>query len=197
MRKVLFISILLFLVGCTTTYPPMTEYRVALKKSVKQPQSSCREKRLKVSQVFLRSSLMSKEMKYVVGEYKEFSYTQSQWAEDPNKLLSDILVQNLKESDIFASVVSYKSFSSANYTLESSVEDFTQYYSSDEKSSYVRVAMSFTLIATDKAEIVDTLRVVKKIDTKEPNAKSGVEALNVALNSILGELDGWIAKSCK
>jgi ABC-type uncharacterized transport system auxiliary subunit len=197
--KIFLISLVgLFFVACSTTYPAITEYRISVpKQKVKSPESSCKRDTLKVSQVFVTSSLMSKEMKYVVGEYKEYSYNESEWAEQPNKALSDAIVKVLEDSGLFAHVSSYKSFSSSNYTLETNVAAFTQHFSSDEKSSFVKIDMTFSLIDNSSAMVIASKHIVKEKKVMKADAQSGVTALNELLFTTLQEMTQWIAKGCK
>jgi ABC-type uncharacterized transport system auxiliary subunit len=198
MRYILAILLVAVFVGCTTTYPPVTEYRIeALPKRVNFKQSSCKAHSLKVSQVFVKSALMSKKMKYVVNAYEEYAYNQSEWAEDPNKAITDVLVSDLEQTGIFDTVTSYKSFSSSDYTLECRIADFTQYFTENEKHSFVKIAMTFTLIDNKTAKVIATKTIQDKMDTKQADAKSGVVALNRLLQKSLVSLNSWLAGSCR
>ena len=192
-----FIAAFLFS-ACSTTYPAVTEYKINVDTNNRQQiVSSCKNESLKVAQVFVSAPLMQKEMHYVVGKYQEGTFNQSAWAQSPNRALTDAIVQRVQKEHIFATVESYKSFSSAKYTLESSVHEFTQYFSEDEKVSHAVVDISFTLIDNATAKIVSTKEILKMKTTKEATAKSGVEALNELLTQTLRELSSWLAGSCR
>jgi len=197
--KTVLLSILgLFFVACSTTYPAITEYRITVPTLKQQAlNSSCKEHTLKVSRVFVKSSLMGKEMKYIVGEYKEYAYNKSEWAEQPNKALSDMIVKVVEDSGTFAHVSSYKSFSSSDYTLETNVAEFTQHFSSDEKNSFVKIDMTFSLIDNNSAMVVASKHIVNEKKVTHPDAQSGVQALNELLLSTLHEMTQWLAKGCK
>jgi len=198
MKTILAIFLLaLFVTGCATKYPAVTEYRIkADPKQSTHLQNSCEKKSLTVAQVFVPSSLMSKRMKYVVGSYKEYAYNQSEWAENPNRAITQEIVKVLQNAKIFKTLENYKSFSRSEYTLESRVDDFSQYFSVDEKSLYVLVDMTFSLIENKTAKVVAIKHIIKKEEAKEPNANSGVEALNKALSETLEEMSAWLAGSC-
>jgi ABC-type uncharacterized transport system auxiliary subunit len=195
--KILLLSLLLLLSACSTTYPAITQYKIDVSKNMQKTQSHCSDKALKVSQVFVKSSLMSKKMKYIVGQYKEFAFNQSEWAQDPNRAITNEIVDVLRASGSFRSVVSYKSMSSSDYTLETTVDDFTQYFSTDENSSLVKVAISFSLIDNATRKIIATKQITREKKTKENTAQSGVKALNSLLSESLREMSFWLAKSCK
>jgi ABC-type uncharacterized transport system auxiliary subunit len=197
MKTVLIALLTVIFVGCTTTYPPITEYRISVaNQKSNTPLHSAKNATIKVSQVFVRSSLMSKKMKYVVGNYKEYAYNESEWAEQPNKALSDVIVKALEDSAVFKHVSSYKSFSSSDYTLETNVVAFTQHFSSDEKSSFVKIDITFSLIDNSSLKVIASKHIVKEKKTEAPNAQSGVKALNELLSTTLREMVVWLAKDC-
>lgn len=198
MKTLLSAFLLLLMTACSTTYPAVTQYRIAPQESVQTlHKSSCKQHSVKVAQAFVRSSLMSKKMKYVVGEYQEGAFNQSEWAEDPNRAITDAIVKSLQSSSIFESVASYRSFSASDYTLESNVAEFTQHFSLDEKSSYVKIDITFRLVNNQTMQVVAVKHIVKELAAKKADAPSGVEALNVLLTQSLREMQEWIAKSCK
>ncbi|MBA1432827.1 MAG: membrane integrity-associated transporter subunit PqiC [Epsilonproteobacteria bacterium] len=198
MKIVLSTFVLLFLAACSTTYPAVTQYRIETQ-SLQQGAnvSNCKKHSLKVAQVFVRSSLMSKKMKYVVGRYEEGAYNQSEWAEEPNRALTNAIVKSLRDADLFETVTSYKSTSTAEYALESSVAEFTQHFSKDEKSSFVKLDITFMLVANVNGKVLASKRIVKEMPTKSADSKGGVAALNALLQESLREMQAWIVESCK
>lgn len=195
--KLLLIVLAFLLSACSTTYPAITGYRLDTNSTNVSVQSNCKEKSLKVSQTFLKSSLMSKQMKYVVGQYKEYAFNNSEWSQNPNQAITQEIVKELTSADIFLSVESYKSFSRADYTLESSVSDFTQHFSSDERTSFVKVDILFSLIDNKTMQVIATKHFIKELKTDAPTAASGVKALNILLSECLREMKLWLAKDCK
>jgi len=196
-RVAAFFLVALVMVGCTTTQPPMKEYTITLKPAKSFAKGSCKKYDLKVSQVFVGSSLMSKSMKYRVGEYAEYAYNRSQWSEDPNKALTQAIVANLQETGIFKSVSDYRSFSKSDYTLESRVDRFVQGYSSDEKHSFAAVDLTFQLIENATARVVATKHITKEERLSVVGAAAGVAGLNRLFSEALSEMDQWIDGSCK
>ncbi len=140
---------------------------------------------------------MSKKMKYVVGKYKEFAYNQSEWAENPNRAISDVIVKALESANIFQTAGSYKSFSRSDYTLESRVDLFSQYFSEDKKESFVKIAIVFSLIDNKTAKIIASKHISKERKIQKANAQSGVIALNELLGESLDEMIQWISGSCE
>jgi len=197
MRSLL-LTIMVLFTGCTVSVPPVSEYRIdAGESEISFKQMSCSDKSLRVSQVFSSSSLMSKKMQYAHGNYKQNNYSESQWAQSPSRALTSEILKSVRSSELFSSVLSYKTRSRSHYLLESSVEDFMQYFSEDEKSSYVRVAIVMSLVESRSGKVVSSQRFLIKKETKSADAKGGVEALNAALKELLAESNKWLSRACK
>jgi len=196
MRVVVSSLVLLFFMACSTTYPAVTYYRVTtLHKSLQK--GVCKKDSIKVAQSLLPSSLMSKKMRYVVGEYEEGTFHQSAWAEELNRAISDAIVTSLRDANLFATVTSYKSTAVTEYRLESSVAEFTQHFSRDEKHSFVKLDITFMLVDNATSKVIATKHIVKEFPTQSADAKGGVRALNSALQESLREMQIWLEKSCK
>jgi len=197
MKNLLLLTFLIF-TGCSVTNPPIAEYRISPQvKSTNYNTSSCKNKSLKISQVFTSSSLMSKKMKYAQDDYKEFSFSESEWAVSPSKAITKELVKSVRETELFSNVSSFKSRSRSDMILETSVEDFMQYFSDSSKKSHVNIVISMTLIDTKSSKSVQTKTFTKKVDVDSINAYGGVEALNSAFGTVLEEHSEWLASVCK
>jgi cholesterol transport system auxiliary component len=190
--------VFLFLSGCTVTQPAITEYKL-------HPQTvethfditTCKQKSIKIAQTFSSSALMSQKMHYAKDMYGEYTFNQSEWSDSPNKAITAELVKSIRDSHLFMSVQSYKSRSISEYTLESTIEEFMQYFSDDNASSYVEVIISMTLIDTESGQVIDSMLFIKKVDAKTPDAQGGVVALNEALSDVLRQGNLWLSKACK
>jgi len=198
MKYIYLCLVLLTLSACTVTQPYIAEYRIITPESQENFSSTeCKDKSLKISQLFSQSTLMTQSMKYAQNEYGEFAFSESAWARTPNSAITHEILKSVRESKLFASVQSYKSRSKSDFILESSVEEFLQYFSKDTKSSFVNVVMAFTLVDTKTSKAIDTLSVSKKVEVKSLDAEGGVEALNAALTQVLLEKNRWLNEVCR
>ena len=197
--KLLYIVLAVFtLTGCSTTIPSVAEYRISTQENSKSfTQSSCSDKSLKVAQAFSSSSLMTLNMNYGQGPHKRFVYTQSQWAESPNSAITAEILKSIKSTKLFKSVQVSKSRSNNNLLLETSIEDFMQYFSEDEKSSYANVIINLSLIDTSSNRVVATKTFDSKVEVLTIDADGGVVALNQALENTLLESVEWFGDVCK
>ena len=189
---------LLLLSGCTITNPPISAYRVFIPKN--QPsleESSCKDKSIKVALAFAKNSLMTEKMKYAQDNYSEHAFNESEWAQSPNKAITQEIFETLRESKLFKSVQNYKSRSKSQYILESNIEEFMQHFDTESKSSYAVVSLSFVLVEEKSSQVIDSIHLSKNIPLKSLNAKSGVKALSEGLAQILHEKNIWLAKACK
>ncbi|MCW9025933.1 MAG: hypothetical protein OQJ77_01340, partial [Thiovulaceae bacterium] len=132
--------------ACSTSVPIVTKYKISSNINMSEyNKSSCKSKNVKVSSAFTTSSLMSKDMSYVQGDTKVYEYSESAWLNNPNRSVSRELVKMLREINIYKSVQESKSRSKSDIVIESSLEEFMQYYTDDLQESYVIVQISFTI----------------------------------------------------
>ncbi len=199
MMKYIFLAIFVLMVsGCSTTQPPVTEYRInATLSEQKRDVRGCLDKSIKVAQAFSSSSLMSQDMNYGLGKSKQYVYSQSQWADVPNRALTSEIVKLLREIKLFKNIQIAKSRSKSNLILETYIEDFKQYFNDDSSSSYANVVVSLGILDAKSNKIVASKTFQSKVDVKSLDAGGGVEALNEALSQVLGQSAEWFEDVCK
>ena len=199
MIKFLYVIVAMFLfLGCSTKTPVVSEYRINTEIKTKEfMQTGCKEKSLKIAQAFSSSDLMTRSMNYAQGDVKRFRFTQSQWAESPNRGITSELLLYTKATKLFKNVQISKSRSRNGMLLETNIVDFMQYFSEDSKESHVNVSLSLTLIDTVSNTVVSTRTFVKKMKVDTVNAEGGVRVLNEALEDVVVECGEWLAGICK
>ena len=197
----IFASIILTLLifgGCSVNTPPVSEYRINTKiQNLNFKESGCRDKSLKVVQAFSSSSLMSLNMNYGQGVHKQYVFTQSQWAESPNRAITSEIVKYIKSINLFKNVQISKSRTVNSVLLETNIEDFMQYFSTDAKESYANVSITLTLLESKTSLFISTKTFNSKVKVKNMDADSGVVALNKALENVLKESGVWLKSVCK
>ncbi len=196
--KYIWIAFVLLLSGCTVTQPYVLEYKIAPKTSKKISDAKmCKAKSLKVAQVFGRPQLMSQSMHYSKGKYEEYTFTESKWSTTPAVAISASLVESIRSQNIFSSVSSARSRSRSDFILESNVEEFMQYFNSENNSSSARVAVDMSLIDTKHNKIIKSKKFTKELSVETLDAHAGVNALNSALSGILDESNVWLEGICE
>jgi len=193
MLRLIILSIfILFISGCGIRTAPITEYKINTKiQKLDLQKNKMIDKSLKVSQAFSSNSLMSLKMNYIQDSSKEYTFTQSQWSQSPNKALTLQMVKLLRSTGLFKSVQVFKSRSKSDLVLEICVEDFMQYFDKDLTSSYVNIEMTLTLIDTKDNSIIASKTFYSKLKSRTLDAEGGVEALNMALENILLSSAKW------
>ena len=198
--KYLFISVcMLFLSGCVTTVvPAKSEYRINTDVVPAQSESNaCKQKSLKVSQAFGSSVLVSNHMMYAIGDLKQYAYTESLWAENPNTVITSKILKLIRDTGVFKSVQVSKSRSRNDFILEINIEDFMQYFDEASLHSHANISLALTLIDIKSNRVVATQSFNAKVDVQELNAQGGVKGLREALNIILKDVNTWIVGVCK
>jgi cholesterol transport system auxiliary component len=199
MKKLyMLLSFLFIFSGCSTTVPVVTKYKISSNLSLDaQDDSSCKQKSVKVSSALASSSLMSKDMSYVKGGIKVFKYSESAWLNNPNRAVSKELINMLREIGIYKSVQESTSRSRADLIVESTLEEFMQYYSDDLQNSYALVEINFSVIDSKTSNVINTKKFSSKVDIKTLDAQGGVDGLNLALKNILHKSSKWFIGVCK
>lgn len=194
--KIVFLAIAVFLFsGCSVTHPVITDYRIDPNVNFSVTPSGCKKRSIKVSPVFSNVSLSSTTMRYSVRRYKEYSYTESAWADTPNRVIANKLVNVLDNSGLFDGVYGYKSSKHGDLVLEMSINEFIQSFSEAEDSSDAKIDISFNLIERKSGKLISSKRFTKEIKTKTLDAQGGVEALNILLGEVLEDTVVWLSGS--
>jgi len=188
----------LALSGCMMSTPAISEYRLDTKIQKQDfKENGCKKESLKVAQAFSSTALMSLDMKYGLGTHKQFNFSQSQWAESPNRAITSELLEYIQSTNLFKNVQISKSRSRNAIVLETNIAEFMQYFSEDEKESFVKIAINLTLIESKNSSVLDTKRFISRVQVENMDANSGVKALNIALENILNESGIWLSGVCK
>lgn len=197
LKNISLIIVLILFIGCSVKQPYITEYNMKIKDFPKNKISkNCNNKTIKVLQAFSDNTLMSTNMNYVLGKYKQYSFTKSQWSIPVNQMVTLNITNMLNQLDVFKSVQNYKSITKDDYILQSNIIDFKQYFSEDSKSSYVKVTINISLIDYNSNTIIHSKTFSSVINTETLDAYGGVKAFNKAFSKVLEEIDKWIVSIC-
>lgn len=189
------VAILVFLSGCTS--PAVTSYKIYPQIKPTKYKYVCKGKTLSVGKVLTAHNLMVGDMKYTTQHYKEFTYTESDWANTPSSEISRALLRSIRGAKIFDNVSGYRSYARSDLRLETNIYSFMQYYNKDNTKSYVDVIFSLSLVDVKNAKIIKSTLVSTRVKCETPNAESGVVALNHALEIVLDKINIWLSNSCK
>jgi len=197
LKNISLIIISILFIGCSVKQPYITEYNMKIKDFPKNKISNnSNNKTIKVLQAFSDNTLMSTNMNYVLGKYKQYSFTKSQWSIPINQMVTLNITNMLNQLDIFKSVQNYKSITKDDYILQSNIIDFKQYFSEDLKSSYVKVIINISLIDYNSNKIIHSKTFSSIIETQTLDAYGGVKAFNTAFSKTLEDIAKWISMIC-
>ncbi|WP_304546080.1 ABC-type transport auxiliary lipoprotein family protein [Sulfurimonas microaerophilic] len=194
--KIVLLAIAVFLFsGCSVTYPSVTDYRIDPQVELPVKQNRCKKHSIKVSPIFSNVSLSSTAMRYSVGRYKEYSFTQSAWSDSPSRMIANKLVNVLDDSALFDGVYGYKSSKSGDLVLEMSINEFIQSFNEAGDRSDAKIDISFNLIEKKSGKLIASKNFFKVMKTKTADAEGGVEALNILLGEVLEDTVVWLSGS--
>lgn len=197
-KYILIIASLFLFSACSINKPAVAEFRINTNLILSDENAQmCLDKSIKVAQAFSSNSIMSIKMNYAQGPNKQFVYSQSQWADAPNRAITSEVERLLKESKFFKSVQTSKSRSNNDLILEISIEDFMQYFNAESTESYAIVALSMSLLDATTNSVVASNSFKSRVQVKQLDAEGGVEALNSALEELLAQTYHWFVGVCK
>ena len=185
----------LFFAGCSVTVPAVTEYRLAPQVTYTS-QQQCHSKSLKILAVKSPSTLKTNQMRYVVQPFKEGSYTQSSWAQSPNKMLQRELYFVLSHSGIFGKVYNYDVLGESKWILEVHLDEFVQYFDTAQEDSFVKIAIDATLYNDESKQVIAKHYFVRELESQSADALGGIDAMNKAFGLILEDIVKWLEGSC-
>lgn len=196
--RVILVILAILLSGCTTIKPPVAEYNIALKDiKINGSSSACQDKSLKILKAFSSNSLNSVKMDYVDSSGRVYSYSQSQWQESPSDIVTSLLLENIRDSKIFSTLHPSKSRVKSDFILETNIEKFMQFYSSDMKASHVEVTLSLSLIDAKTNSVVASKTSTSQVNTTTVDANGGVKAFETALLEIVSKNIEWLNRVCR
>jgi len=198
MRVVLMILALFFLSGCTTIKPSITQYGIEVDDlKINGSALGFKERSLKISKAFNKSSLSSHRMEYTEPDNRIFAYSQSQWQESPSTMIESILLRSIRGSGLFKSVHPSKSRIKSNFILETNIEKFMQFFGKDLKESHVEVVLNLSLIDAKTNTVLKSKTFSSTVKAKSPDAQGGVEAFEGALFEIMLQNIEWLDGVCR
>lgn len=192
--KIVLTLFIFLLTGCSVTHPSITDYRIDPNVKIQQSKNVSQKRSIKVAPLFFNVSLSTNSMHYRVGQYKEYTFTQSAWVDNPSRAIANKLVNVLEKSGMFDGVYNYKSSKSAELVLEVSVNEFIQSFNEAENSSNVTLDISYNLIEKKTSKLIGSKNFTKTMQTKTVDAEGGVEALNILLSKTLEDTVVWLGE---
>ena len=197
MRAVLIILALIFS-GCTTIKPSVAQYGIEIDDlKINGSALGFKERSLKISKAFAKSSLSSRAMEYTEPDNRVFAYSQSQWQESPSTMIESILLKSIRETGLFKSVHPSKSRIKSNFILETNIEKFMQFFGKGLKESHVEVVLNLSLIDAKTNTVFKSRTFRSKVKTKSPDAQGGVDAFEAALFEIMLQNIEWLDGVCR
>jgi ABC-type uncharacterized transport system auxiliary subunit len=198
MNKRNFLSLILITIlfqGCisvTKELPALTTYTIDINEEIGYQDTKLNKNiSLSINEPKALSSVNSKLISYT-NNYQNENYALSKWSDSPTKMIQNIMVQYLSNSDDFEFVSSSRLNIHTHYKILSEIDSFGQIFMNNK--SYATLQIRVFLI--NSKELYSKTFHYKQV-CKESNAKGSVVALNKVSNQFLKDLHIWIADSLK
>jgi hypothetical protein len=113
-------------------------------------------------------------------------FAKNQWAQTPPQMLLPVIIQSLRNTHHFQSVVGFPSIVGADYRLDTSIICFRQEFKGCK--SWVHITVDAAIIAARTQKIIATRRIDVIRPTICPTPVAGVQAYQEACNQMLVQL---------
>lgn len=196
-RTLLFSLFGMFLSGCMTITPPITEYTISFPSRSSNdslnPRSSLT---LKISGTKTTPSLSSKGLFYLTDRQEVGEYLYGRWNDAPNAMIDRSLTASLEETQLFATLIPKTSTAMADLLLESTLSSFYHRIHEDGTSD-AYVDITYLLINQKTKKSVASKRFLITSPAPSKNAIGGVSALNSATHELTSQCTAWLNLTMK
>jgi cholesterol transport system auxiliary component len=117
-------------------------------------------------------------------------YTKSEWADTPARMLTPLIVHTLESTGGFRAVVAAPTPVPADLRLDIDIIRFQQEFL--EQPSRLRITLRAQLIDVTSLRVLSTQLFEAVEIAPSENAYGGVQAANIALGRLLGELADFV-----
>ena len=127
---------------------------------------------------------------YSEGQYQRETYVYHKWRNKPGEMVTQYLTRDLRESGLFAAVLTEESRSAASHRLEGVVEEF---YELDSAHQWFAVlTLDVVLAAADESDPAKRVLLQKSYSLREPCKEKTPLALAAAMSRALAKASSRI-----
>ncbi|MCX5804775.1 MAG: ABC-type transport auxiliary lipoprotein family protein [Proteobacteria bacterium] len=106
---------------------------------------------IKVELFFVNQSFNTRSMVYKPHPFKFMTYNYSQWRVNPADMVTDYLLRDLRNTNIFQAVFSHHDIEKTRFIIEGQIEDFLE--TADKNDVNAILSVNITLLDTYRKEI--------------------------------------------
>jgi len=118
-------------------------------------------------------------------------YADGEWTDRAPFLVQDALVEGFEKSGALPAVASDRGGLSADFVLDTSIDDFTAHYDSPEKAPIVRVALTAKLVRMPDRKIIAHTSVARAQRAAADTLPDIVRAFDAALGGASQQVVVW------
>jgi ABC-type uncharacterized transport system auxiliary subunit len=145
---------------------------------------------IRIDRFFVAQAFNSTAMVYRPLTYKLAVYNSSRWRVNPGDMVTDYLLRDMRASNIFRGVFSYRELEPTRFVLAGGVEEFLE--ADDADTGKAALVLSAALIDTRESELTKRLIYQKTYRTQEPLKDQTPDALAQAMSKATERLTGQI-----
>jgi len=145
---------------------------------------------LTVARFTVAQSVNSPAMVYMPDNFRMASYQYYRWRNNPGDMVSDFLTRDLRNTNLFTAVFSYRDGERTRFMLEGGVEEFYEV----DKGGLSKAVLTLYVVLLDLNEHEINNRVVfqKRYHTEEPLTEQTPKALARAMSAAMAKISEQI-----
>jgi ABC-type uncharacterized transport system auxiliary subunit len=145
---------------------------------------------IRIDRFFVAQAFNSTAMVYRPMTYKFAVYNSNRWRVNPGDMVTDYLLRDVRASNIFRGVFSYRELEATRFVLEGGVEEFLEV--DDADTAKAALVLSTALIDTRESELTKRLIYQRTYRTQESLKDQTPESLARAMSKAAERLSGQI-----
>lgn len=183
-RNFVYLCVIVFFSACSFKQTTLDTNRYVIDFKSNQTTLTKGLKSIYIEQVNVNKSFNKNSIFYTTKPYLFEEYAINRWLNLPSSMIHTNLLQSIENSNIFKTVLQYKSKIDFEYTLKTDVSNL--YHSFEDDKSYAVIKVRFDLVSNK--DILKTYTYDKKILCETNNAYGFVIAVNKGFEEVVKDL---------
>lgn len=192
--KMTFFLLLMGLAGCAIKLPPIAHYTLSAADSTPLNLEGRTDLSLLVNQTTSAPGYDTNRVIYMTRPLQLQSYPLQQWVSPPAQMLSQIMVEAIRQTDYFHAITTSSFSASSDFRLESRLIKLQQVYLAN--CSQIQLSLWATLIDNSNHKVIAT-KTFQVVVPANADSYSGVVAANLAAQTLSKRVADFVVTEVK
>jgi ABC-type uncharacterized transport system auxiliary subunit len=134
----------------------------------------------------------SPRMVYRTGPFERRSYNYHRWMVDPAQMVTSYLIRDLRSSELFRAVLSFRSMEPARYLLTGEVEEFLELDTGEKAEA--RLTVQLILWDSRNDDVSGRVLLQKRYGVSGPKRSQTAEGFAASMSEAMGSLSQQVGR---